>query len=150
MKYYGKFCIVCGRRIPELSLRTRTCSEFCRSRYKCGYAPYKDCTELPYDDLTSIQEEAERNGMSYGKYVAMKYKQEKVQEKESEKRMPMKMECPFFKRNNKHTFYCEGATLKFPDADARSEFVLGYCANSFNWRKCPIAHCLENYHFRKD
>ncbi|MBE7033691.1 MAG: hypothetical protein E7406_05640 [Ruminococcaceae bacterium] len=76
MKYYGKFCIVCGRRIPELSLRRRTCSEFCRARYKCGYAPYKNCKELPYDDLTSIQEEAQKAGMSYGKYMAMKYKKE--------------------------------------------------------------------------
>ena len=76
MQYNGKFCIVCGRRIPELSLRTRTCSEFCRSRSKCGYAPYKDCTELSHDDLTSIQEEAQNAGMTYGKYVAMKYKKE--------------------------------------------------------------------------
>lgn len=74
MKYYGKFCVVCGRRIPELSLRKRTCSEFCRSRYKSGYAPYKGYKELPYDDLTSLQEEAQRAGMTYGKYMATKYK----------------------------------------------------------------------------
>ena len=60
--------------------------------------------------------------------------------------MPMAMECPFFKREEKLKLSCEGAKLKFPDKDARSEFVLGYCANSYNWRKCPIAHCLENYY----
>lgn len=77
MKYYGKFCIVCGRRIPQLSLRKSTCSEYCRRRYKSGYAPYKNCKELPYDyDLTSIQQEAQKRGMSYGKYVAMKYEKE--------------------------------------------------------------------------
>ena len=59
------------------------------------------------------------------------------------------MECPFYKRVKFLTLSCEGATLKFPDVDARSEFVLGYCANSYNWRKCPIAHYLENYYFRK-
>ena len=73
MRKNGKFCIVCGRRIPEMSLRKRTCSDYCRSRYKCGYAPYKDCETFPYDDLTAIQQEAQKLGMSYGKYVAMKY-----------------------------------------------------------------------------
>ena len=85
MEYYGKFCIVCGRRIPELSLRRRTCSEFCRSRYKCGYAPYKHCTRLPYDDLTGLQEEAHKQGMRYGKYMALKYEQERKQIREGEK-----------------------------------------------------------------
>lgn len=64
--------------------------------------------------------------------------------------MPMAMQCPFFKREDNLTLRCEGAKLKFPDKDARLEIVLGYCANSYNWRKCPIAHCLENYHFRKE
>lgn len=82
MRYYGKFCVVCGRRIPELSLRRRTCSEFCRSRYKCGYAPYKNYTALPYDDLTSLQEEAHERGMSYGKYMAMKYNEPQTNRKE--------------------------------------------------------------------
>ncbi len=76
MRYYGKFCIVCGRRIPELSLRRKTCSEFCRSRYKCGYAPYIRYKSLPYDDLTAIQEDAQKMGMSYGKYMAMKYEKQ--------------------------------------------------------------------------
>lgn len=73
MRYYGKFCVVCGRRIPELSLRRRTCSEFCRARKKCGYAPYINYTQLPYDDLTALQEEAHSAGMSYGKLMAAKY-----------------------------------------------------------------------------
>lgn len=64
--------------------------------------------------------------------------------------MEIKMICPFYKRDNYLTFHCEGARIKFPDAYARSEFLLGYCANSHNWRKCPIAHCLENYYFRKE
>ena len=145
MKYNGKFCIVCGRRIPELSLRRRTCSEFCRSRYKCGYAPYKDCTELPHDDLTSIQEEAEKKGMTYGKYMAT----QNIKNEESKPMAMMRMECPFYKRAKDLILYCEGGTLRFPDKDAKSELVIGYCSHPFNWRKCTIAHCLENYHFRK-
>ena len=65
-----KFCIVCGRRIPALSLRRKICSEFCHSRYKCGYAPYKNYKFPPYDDLTELQKKAHAAGMSYGKYMA--------------------------------------------------------------------------------
>ena len=64
--------------------------------------------------------------------------------------MPMLMECPFYKRDSYLKLHCEGAAIKFPDKDARSEFLLNYCANSYSWRKCPIAHVLENYYFRKD
>lgn len=64
--------------------------------------------------------------------------------------MAVIMQCPFYKRDDYLTFHCEGAKLKFPDGDARIEHVLGYCANFHNWRKCPIAHYLENYHFRKE
>ena len=85
MRYYGKFCIVCGRRIPEMSLRRRTCSDFCRARAKCGYAPYRNYTALPYDDLTGLQEEAQKKGMSYGKYMAMKYSEEEKRRKERQK-----------------------------------------------------------------
>ena len=64
--------------------------------------------------------------------------------------MPVIMQCPFYKKEDALKLRCEGATIKFPDGDARSEYVLGYCANSYCWRKCPIAHCLENYYFRKE
>ena len=77
MEYQGKFCVVCGRRIPELSLRRRTCSEFCRRRKKAGYAPYIDCPKLPYEDLTNLQQQAQKAGMSYGKYMATRYKEER-------------------------------------------------------------------------
>ena len=66
-----KFCVVCGRRIPEMSLRKVTCSEFCRARKKCGYAPYRNYTKPPFDDLIMLQQKAHSKGLSYGKYVAM-------------------------------------------------------------------------------
>ena len=71
-----KFCVVCGRRIPEMSLRKVTCSEFCRARKKCGYAPYRNYTRPPFDDLTMLQQKAQRSGMSYGKFVAQMYGKE--------------------------------------------------------------------------
>ena len=64
--------------------------------------------------------------------------------------MPMMMECPFFKDERHLKLSCEGGKLKFPDMDARSEYVLDYCSHSYNWKKCSIAHCLENYYFRED
>lgn len=36
-----KFCVVCGKRISKLFFWKKTCSGFCQSRYKSGYAPYK-------------------------------------------------------------------------------------------------------------
>ena len=65
-----KFCVVCGRRIPELSLRRRVCSEFCRARKQCGYAPYIHYKSPPFEDLTELQQKAQAAGLSYGKYVA--------------------------------------------------------------------------------
>lgn len=77
MNYQGKFCVVCGRRIPELSLRRRTCSEFCHRRKKAGYAPYINCSELPFKDLTVLQKQAQSEGLSYGKYMAKLYNEQR-------------------------------------------------------------------------
>lgn len=75
-----KFCVVCGRIIPEMSLRKVVCGERCRARKKSGYAPFIDYTEPPlhrFDDLTAVQKLAAEAGMSYGKYVAMDYERRK-------------------------------------------------------------------------
>ena len=71
-----KFCVVCGRKIPELSMRKRTCSVFCAKRKKAGYAPYINCDKPPFSDLAEMQRKAAEKGMSYGQYVAMKQKEE--------------------------------------------------------------------------
>lgn len=76
-----KFCVVCGRRIPEISMRRKTCSDFCRRRKKCGYAPYINYKKPPYEDLTRLQQEAHEKGMSYGKYMAYLYTKESVGER---------------------------------------------------------------------
>ena len=77
MEYQGKFCVVCGRRIPELSLRRMTCSPFCGRRKKAGYAPYIDCPKVPYDDLTTLQKRAAASSMSYGQYMASLYNEQR-------------------------------------------------------------------------
>ena len=66
-----KFCVVCGRKIPELSLRRRVCSDFCRRRKKSGYAPYINYEKPPFEDLTELQQKAQAAGMSYGKYMSL-------------------------------------------------------------------------------
>ena len=70
MKKKVKFCVVCGRRIPELSVRRVTCSDFCSRRKKNGYAPYINYKSPPFEDLTNLQKKAQEAGMSYGKYMA--------------------------------------------------------------------------------
>ncbi len=66
-----KFCVVCGRKIPELSLRRRVCSDFCRRRKKSGYAPYINFDMPPHEDLTELQQKAQAKGLSYGQYMAL-------------------------------------------------------------------------------
>ena len=73
MKREVKFCDVCGRRIPETSFRRRVCGEACRQRKKNGYAPYKKFLHPPYDDLTELQKKAQKEGLSYGNYMAKIY-----------------------------------------------------------------------------
>lgn len=80
MKDRVKFCVVCGRIIPELSQRKVTCSERCRARKKSGYAPFIDYTEPPlhrFEDLTTVQMLAAKAGLSYGQYVAQDYEKRK-------------------------------------------------------------------------
>lgn len=70
MKGKIKFCVVCGRRIPELSLKRKTCSDFCTKRKRSGYAPYINYDAPPYEDLTRLQQKAHAAGMSYGQYMS--------------------------------------------------------------------------------
>ena len=67
-----KFCVVCGRRIPELSMRKKTCGILCARKKKSGYAPYINYDRPPYEDLTRLQQMAHKAGMSYGKFMAVK------------------------------------------------------------------------------
>lgn len=73
MNNSGKFCIVCGRSIPDASSRKTICSEACRIRYKRGDTPFKGYKGPIRDALTEAQQAAAKLGMSYGQYMAMKY-----------------------------------------------------------------------------
>lgn len=64
--------------------------------------------------------------------------------------MPLIMQCPFFKKNEQLRLQCEGGMVKFPDKEARTEYLTDYCANSINWNKCTICRNLENYYERKE
>lgn len=64
--------------------------------------------------------------------------------------MPLIMQCPFYRKNDSLKLLCEGGIIKFPDKEARKEYVTDYCANSINWHKCSICHSLENYYERRE
>ena len=64
--------------------------------------------------------------------------------------MPIVMNCPFMLKDKGLNIHCEGAKLKFPDNDARREFVRSYCAHSYNWAQCQISKYMRNYYDRKD
>lgn len=75
-----KFCIVCGKRIPECSNRHKICSERCARRRKNltrkgMAAPYEYAKEPPiaYYSLGEIQKRASAAGLSYGKYMSRVY-----------------------------------------------------------------------------
>ena len=70
--------------------------------------------------------------------------------------MPIIMQCPFFKRDGvlrsdgSMKLYCEGGTMRFPDAKSRRDYIISYCANTVHWRRCTVCRCLEDYYERKE
>ena len=75
-----KFCIVCGKKIPECSNRHKICSERCARKRKNltrkgMAAPYEYATEPPitYYSLGEIQKRAMAAGLSYGQYMSRMY-----------------------------------------------------------------------------
>ncbi len=76
----AKFCIVCGRKIPESSNRHKICSERCARKRKNlarngKPAPYEYASEPPitYYSLGEIQRRAMAEGLSYGQYMSRVY-----------------------------------------------------------------------------
>lgn len=72
-----KFCIVCGKRIPENSPRHKLCSERCKlkRRYllrRGMAAPYEYAKDPPIEaySLGEIQKRAMDAGLSYGQYMS--------------------------------------------------------------------------------
>ena len=57
--------------------------------------------------------------------------------------------CPFYHKDTFEKLYCEGATVKFPDRDARSEIVDVFCCSAANHKNCPIYKMMANYYDRK-
>jgi hypothetical protein len=57
--------------------------------------------------------------------------------------------CPFYRKDNFERLYCEGATVKFPDREARIEIVEEFCCSEVNHKNCPIYKMMVNYYDRK-
>lgn len=58
--------------------------------------------------------------------------------------------CPFFKQDRgKGCVSCEGANFRFPDPEARREYVYRFCADPKGYRECPLQIALQHYYERK-
>ena len=75
-----KFCIVCGKRIPECSSRHKICSNRCARKRKNlarhgMAAPYEYATEPPIASysLGELERRAAAVGLSYGQYMSKLY-----------------------------------------------------------------------------
>lgn len=64
--------------------------------------------------------------------------------------MPIVIQCPFYKRDSYLKLYCEGCSMKFPDMEARTQYIREFCANHLNWSKCTVARSMQNYYDRKE
>ncbi len=75
-----KFCIVCGKRIPECSSRHKICSNRCARKRKNlarhgMAAPYEYAAEPPIASYTlgELNKRAADMGLSYGQYMGKIY-----------------------------------------------------------------------------
>ena len=58
--------------------------------------------------------------------------------------------CPFYKQDRGcGRLSCEGASFRFPDVEARREFVYRFCAHPEGYKDCPLRITLEHYYERK-
>lgn len=58
--------------------------------------------------------------------------------------------CPFYKQDRGcGRLSCEGANFRFPDVEARREFVYRFCAHPEGYKDCPLRIMLEHYYERK-
>lgn len=58
--------------------------------------------------------------------------------------------CPYFRRERGGgVIYCECATLRFPDKQARRDIVYRFCAHPEGYHACPLKQALDGYYERK-
>ena len=58
--------------------------------------------------------------------------------------------CPFFKQDRGNgRVSCEGANFRFPDKEARREYVYRFCADTDGYKTCPLQVVLDHHYERK-
>lgn len=57
--------------------------------------------------------------------------------------------CPYFRKENRGRVYCECATLKFPDKEARRDIVYRFCAHPTGYNDCPLKQAMDGYYQRR-
>lgn len=60
-----------------MNIRDIPLPHFLENHQKWGFAPFLNYTEPPFSELTEIQLEAQKKGMSYGQYVASLQREDK-------------------------------------------------------------------------
>ncbi|MBQ3021936.1 MAG: hypothetical protein IJD91_01235 [Clostridia bacterium] len=63
--------------------------------------------------------------------------------------MPKEMCCPYFsyeivKNDARVGVKCKGATIRFPNKEARRMFVYPYCGSVKGFNECPVYKFLES------
>lgn len=57
--------------------------------------------------------------------------------------------CPYFRKEHSGgKVYCECATLRFPDKEARREIVYRFCAHPTGYNACPLKQAMDGYYER--
>ena len=57
--------------------------------------------------------------------------------------------CPYFMRDRGGgKVYCECATFKFPDKEARRDIVYRFCAHPTGYNDCPLKQAMDGYYER--
>lgn len=73
---YKKYCEICGRKFETKQPQARMCSDECRKiRAVQWRAEHKEAGKLRKNKLNEVNRLAREAGMTYGKYVAMQYKE---------------------------------------------------------------------------
>lgn len=55
--------------------------------------------------------------------------------------------CPYWHKDKSDRVTCEAGTVRFPDKQAREEYIKQFCAGrERSWEQCSLAQMMETYY----
>lgn len=57
--------------------------------------------------------------------------------------------CPYYHKDALGRLYCEGASIKCPDLQAKRDLLDEYCTDAKNYQNCTLCKMLNGYYDRK-